>query len=192
MNLYYKILTASYGVSTFTEGIMLPIYAVFVEKVGGSLLDASGAVAAFYITQAIVEIWLHRQKWSHRYRMHLMIAGWLVWLLGILSYLHIDSVSMLFLAQVLTGIGNAVADPAFDAELSEHTDRGKKEFEYAAFEGIKDLFSAIAAILGGLVATQFGFNVLIAVMVVTGSVSFMLALDYVRIKKREIRMAAAR
>ncbi len=187
MNLYYKILVASYGISTFTEGIMMPIYAIFVQKVGGSILDASGAVATYYITQAVIEIWLHKQPWSHKYRMHLMIIGWFIWLMGIVTYLNIQSVEMLFLAQIFTGMGNAVANPAFDAELAEHTDRGHKEFEWAAFEGLQDIFSGIAAIAGGLVATAFGFNILIIVMVITGTLSFGLALNYMHIRKVALR-----
>lgn len=186
MNIYYKILVASYSLSTFSEGILLPIYAIFVQKIGGGILDAAGAVATYFILQGVVEILIHKTKWSQRRRMQLMTWGWLLWLLGIGSYLLISSVPMLFLAQILTALGNAVANPAFDAELAEKTDKSISSYEYSVYEGLQDIFQGIAAILGGLVATQFGFHSLIITMIVTATISFLLIVHYTRFKRKTI------
>lgn len=186
MNTYYKILVSSYGLSTFSEGILLPIYAVYVQKIGGNILEASGAVATFFILQGITEIWIHKQKWSHSHRPQLMIWGWLLWLIGILVYLLVNSVPVLFIAQILTGLGNAIADPAFDAELAEMTDKDISEYEYSVFEGMQDIFQGVAAILGGLIATAFGFGTLIFLMVGTATLSFLLVLHYLHFNRRKI------
>ena len=175
-NHFYRILVAAYSLSTFSEGILMPIYAVFVQKIGGSILDASGAVATFFIVMGLAEIAIFRKKFSHRYRLHLMVGGWVVWLLGIATYLIIRSVPILFLAQILTALGNAIADPAFDAELAERTDQGIQEYEWGAFEASKDIFQGIAALVGGLVVFAFGFHVLVFCMVGSATVSFFLIL----------------
>ena len=164
----------------------MPIYAVFVQKIGGSILDASGAVATFFIVMGLAEIAIFRKKFSHRYRLHLMVGGWVIWLLGIATYLVIRSVPILFLAQILTALGNAIADPAFDAELAERTDQGIQEYEWGAFEASKDIFQGVAALVGGLVVFAFGFHVLVFCMVGSATVSFFLILmNYWHRMKRE-------
>ena len=185
-NHYYRILVAAYSLSTCSEGILMPIYAVFVQKIGGGILDAAGAVATFYIVMGLAELVIFKQKFSHKYRLHLMVGGWIVWLIGIFTYLFIRSVPILFVAQVLTALGNAIADPAFDAELSERTDEGIQEYEWGAFEASKDIFQGIAAIVGGLVVFAFGFNILVIAMVISATVSFSLILgNYWRRMKKE-------
>jgi hypothetical protein len=37
---------------------------------------------------------------------------------------------MLFITQILTALGNAIADPIFDEELSNNTDPKNKLFEW--------------------------------------------------------------
>src|ERR1043166_10007450 len=78
-NTLFRILVTSYSLSTFAEGIILPIYAIFVQQIGGDILDASGAVATFLIVSGVAEIVIHRLKWSQKNRTALMIGGWLVW-----------------------------------------------------------------------------------------------------------------
>jgi MFS transporter len=186
-NHYYRILVAAYSLSTFSEGILMPIYAVFVQKVGGGILDAAGAVATFFIVMGIAEWFIFRRKFSHTHRLHLMVGGWIVWLLGIFMYLIIRSVPILFLAQILTALGNAIADPAFDAELAERTDVSIKEYEYGTFEASKDIFQGIAALIGGLVVFAFGFHILVILMVISATVSFFLIVgNYWRRMKKEV------
>lgn len=184
-SLYYKLLLTSYSLSTFSEGVLIPIYAVFVQKVGGSILDAAGAVATFFIVSGVAEILIHRTKWSRFNRRKLMLWGWLIWLLGIVSYLFISNILTLFIAQVLTALGNAIADPAYDAELSEHTDETLREYQYGMYEGAQDIFQGIAAITGGLIAYTYGFTILIVVMIITATLSFLLIMQYLRQLKPE-------
>jgi len=41
---------------------------------------------------------------------------------------------MLFLTQILVAMGNAIADPIFDKELADHTDKNNKLFERGLWE----------------------------------------------------------
>jgi predicted MFS family arabinose efflux permease len=182
-NKLFKILVASYAISTFAEGIITPIYAIFVQKIGGDILEATGAVATFLIVSGVATIVIHRTKWSQRNRKMLMIVGWLVWVLGIAMYLIISDLITLFLAQVLIALGNATANPAFDAELDDHTDEKIKSYEWGLFEALQDILSGIAAIAGGLVVTFLGFQTLIYCMIAAATLSFLLILYYLQIQK---------
>lgn len=179
-NSLYRLLILSYGISTFAEGILMPIYAIFVEKIGGDILDASGAIAIFLIVSGTTTILLHRFQWSQRHRMLMMSSGWLIWVLGIASYFLVSSTTTLFITQVFIALGNAVANPAFDAELDDQTN---ESYGWGIFEGLQDLFGGIAAIFGGIIASTLGFKVLIGCMVGMATISFLMILYYLQQKR---------
>jgi len=183
INFLYKLLVTSYGFSMFSEGIILPIYAVFVQGIGGDILDASGAMAIFLITEGLVTIIVHRLGWVNRHRLKVMTVGWAIWTLGIGVYLLISSVLMLFLAQVLTAIGNALADPIFDQELANHTDKKSEEFEWGFWEGSNSLIQGIAVLIGGLLVAAFSFHALIFAMVGAATISLILIIVYTSYNK---------
>ena len=185
-NYLYRLLVSAYSVSTFSEGIILPIYAVFVQEIGGGILETSGAIATFLIVQGIATILIHRLPWSQRNRTHLLIYGWLLWVFGIGAYFFISNIATLFMTQVLVGLGNAIADPVFDAELDDHTDAKIKSYEWGIFEALKDILNGIAAIVGGIVAAFFGFKVLIMFMLTAATISFLMILYYVRARDRSV------
>lgn len=125
-------------------------------------------------------------------RIVLMILGWAIWLVGICFYLFISNIATLFLAQVLTAIGDAIADPVFDDELAEHIDTRIKEYEWGIWEGSKSFVDGVAAICGAFVVSFFGFRTLIYLMIVTATASFVTILWYVlRVRRMRFRMAGA-
>ncbi len=187
-NFLFKLLISSYGLSTFSEGIIVPIYAVFVQKIGGDILEASGAVATFYVVCGLTTLFVHRLKWSQKNRVKLMTWGWFLWVVGIATYFLISNIATLFLAQVLTALGNAVADPAFDAELEDNTTEETASYEWGQFEALKDIFQGVAAFIGGIVAGVFGFRTLIMIMVATATISFLMILLYTKRKKESLRI----
>ncbi len=179
-NILYKLLVVAFTASSFSEGVILPIYAVFVQKVGGSILDAGYAMAIFLITDGVFTVLIHRIKWKPKQRLFLMVFGWVIWLVGICTYLFISNILTLFLAQFLTAIGDAVADPVFDQELSNHMDTGIEESEWGFFEGGKSIIDGLAAVVGATIAAYFGFTALIYVMILTATFSLFLILIYIK------------
>jgi len=187
-NRFYRALVFSWTLSSFSEGVILPIYAVFVQHVGGDILDVGWAMGLFLITEGIFTTLVHRFRWSPRMRIALLILGWAIWLSGIIFYLFISNIITLFIAQILTAIGNAVADPVFDAELADHTDIGLKEYEWGLWEGSKAFIDGAAAIIGAFIASAFGFLALIYVMILTATFSFVAILWYV-VRFRRFKVA---
>jgi hypothetical protein len=184
VNFLYKILISSYSLSTFSEGVILPVYAIFVQKIGGDILNAGQAMGVFLITQGLFTIFIHKFKWTSKQKMFFMVMGWFIWILGIASYLIISSIYMLFITQILTAIGNAIADPIFEEELAHHTDIKREEFEWGIFEGSKDLVSGLAAIAGGIILSAYNFSALIYLMIGTATISFFMILYYVSLNKK--------
>ena len=180
INSLYTLLLSAYGISSFSEGVLLPIYAVFVQNIWGDILDASGAMAVFLVSQWIFTIIIQRLKRTYKHHTMMLVVGWAIWLLWIVMYLAVSSTTMLFMTQILVAIGNAIANPIFDKELSEHTDQNNKLFERWLREGMQDIVGGLAAIIGWLIVSFRGFQWLIGFMIATATISLGMILIYVR------------
>lgn len=176
----FKLLVLSYGLSTFSEGIIIPVYAFFVQNIGGGILETTGTVSIFLIVSGITTLFIHKFEWSQKHALKLLVFGWLIWLFGIICYFLISNLTTLIIAQVLIAIGNAIANPAFDSELMLHTNKNSKSYEWGIFEASQDIFNGIAAFVAGVVVVIWGFNTLIVIMVLTASISFALIYRYYR------------
>lgn len=180
INPLYKLLLSAYGVSIFSEWVLLPIYAVFVQKIGWDVLDASWAMAVFLISQWIFTIIIQRLKWTYKHHTIMMIVWWFIWLMGIVLYLAVSSTRMLFITQILVAMWNAIADPIFDKELADNTDKNNKLFERGLWEGMQDITNWLAAIIWWLIATFLWFRWLIIFMILTWTISLVIILTYVK------------
>lgn len=180
INSLYRLLLSAYSVSMFSEWVLLPIYAVFVQKIWWDILDASWAMAVFLISQWIFTIIIQRLKWTYKHHITMMIVWWTIWLIGIALYLAVSSIRMLFITQILVAMGNAIADPIFDKELADHTDKNNKLFERWLREGLQDIISWLAAIIWWLIAVFLWFKILIGFMILTGTISLIIILLYVK------------
>ncbi|RLG13704.1 MAG: hypothetical protein DRN66_03685 [Candidatus Nanohalarchaeota archaeon] len=81
-------------------GAMLgPIYALFVEKIGGSLLDASIAGGIFAFTAGITTLLAGNMADKIKEKKQIMVFGYLLMALGFMLYTFVDSIGQLFLVQ---------------------------------------------------------------------------------------------
>ncbi len=180
------VLLLSYVISTFSEGVILPVYAIFVQGIGGNVLDAGIAMGIFLAFDGIFTFFIHnkKKKRTHKQRIKIMIEGWFVWLVGISFYLVISNKWTLFAAQIFIALGNALADPVYDEEFSDNASKLDPEKEWGLFEGGKSIVGGISAVAGGAIVAVFGFNVLIYTMVVTATISCILVVYYVKKVKK--------
>lgn len=164
INLRLRILLGTNAV-IMTAGAMLgPIYALFVEEIGGNILDAGLTYAVYAVVSGIVMI--VSGNFSDRFRLEkaTMNIGYLLLALAFLLYLKVDSVQNLFLVQVVLGIGQAIYYPAYDSLFSQNLVKGHYGLEWGIDEA-KGFFSeALGATLGGFIAFTYGFDVLFICM----------------------------
>jgi len=166
-----RIFNKALRILLFTNGLVLlagamlgPIYALYVERIGGDLLDASLTGAFFALAAGITT--LISGKFSDKIRENefIVIFGYLIMGLGFFLYTIIGSITTLFLVQILIGFGEAIYSPAFDAVYSKHLDKNKSGREWGAWEGLNYFTAGIGAIIGGLIVTRFGFNTMFIIM----------------------------
>lgn len=161
-----KILLATNGLILIAGAMLGPIYALFVEQVGGDLLDASIAGGLFALSAGLVSLVFGRLSDEMRHSEWVMVLGYGLIGLGFLLYLFVDSVLFLFAVQVIIGFGEAIYSPAFDKLYSLHLVDGKGGTEWGAWESMNYFTAAFGALAGGLIVNRFGFNAMFIVMAV--------------------------
>ncbi len=159
-----KILLSASGLSILAAGLFGPIYAVFVQEIGGDLLTAGTAYSAFAISAGILIFFISRWEDHIKHQEKLVVAGYSLGSLGFLGYLLIRNPFDLFIVQVIFGISTAIGVPAYDGIYSRHLDKGKFVSEWGMWESMNYVVMGIAAALGSLIASLFGFSTLFMLM----------------------------
>ncbi len=173
-----RILLTTNWIILLAAAMLGPIYALFVEEIWWSLLDASIAWATFALAAGIMT--LISGKLSDRIKENkIIVVIWylLIWLWFFL-YIRVDSIIFLLIVQVLIWFGEALYSPAFDNEFSRNLDKGKAGRERGARESINYFATAIWAILWWFIVTQFWFSLLFLIISIlcVGSAIYVLVL----------------
>ena len=159
-----RILLATNAIILFAGAMLGPIYALFVEEIGGSLLDASIAGGVFALAAGFTTLISGRYTDKLKENEYIIVLGYLVMAIGFYLYVFVDTMFFLLVVQVIIGLGEAIYSPAFDALYSKHISKKRSGREWAAWESMYYFTAAIAALVGGLVVTNFSFEVLFIAM----------------------------
>ncbi|MFA6158163.1 MAG: MFS transporter [Candidatus Paceibacterota bacterium] len=178
-----KILIAADAFGNLALGMIGPIYAIFVGKIGGDILDVGWAYFVFTFTSGIVLYMISR--WENRiaHKERLVVIGYLINALGCLLYFFVDSQMALLAVQVVLGVGVAIVSPAFDAIYSHYVNSEREASDWGAWEAMGYFVAALGAIAGSVVANSFGFHALFLCMSVaaaTGALISFFLFDSVR------------
>ena len=151
-----NLLKASF-VGTFAETMLLPVWAVLTDKVGGSVLDAGIGYAIFCILTGIVVILVGRAAWYEKHIKCMVFWGFVITGLAELSYLAVSNKYELFLVQSVVGISVGILNPAWDtlytASIGDE-DNGKR---WSFWNGGVSFVTGVAAIVGGLIVIYCGW-----------------------------------
>lgn len=181
-NRQIRILLITNGLILIASAMLGPIYALFVEKVGGDLLDASFAFGIYALAAGITTLISGRYADKIKENELIVVLGYAIMGVAFVGYIFVSSIWSLLIVQVLIGLGEAIYSPAFDAVYSKHLDGNKSGREWGAWESINYFTMAFGAISGGFLVTYFNFNVLFLVM---GSLCFFSAL-YIFLLPRKV------
>lgn len=113
-----RILLITDAFYLISSGLLGPIYALYVEKIGGDLLDASITFSLFMLTAAVVVFLFARWEDKSKHQKKFVVLGYGIGALGTIGYIFVDSPFSLFLIQIILGLSVALKDPAYDALFS--------------------------------------------------------------------------
>ena len=179
-----KILLSSYALFGLAAGMFGPIYAVFVEQIGGDLLTAGAAYAAFSFAAGILIFIISRWEDHVKHKEKLVVVGYFVMTLGYLGYIMIRTPLDLFVVQAVLGVGNAILSPAWDAIYSKRLDKGRYASEWGIWESMNYIVIALAALIGGFLANVFGFRFIFVIMFILSFFGFLISLLFLYGKKK--------
>jgi len=161
-----RILLSTNAMILMAAAMLGPIYALFVEKVGGDLMDASIAGSIFALVAGLTT--LVSGKYSDKIKENelIIVLGYIIMGIGFSLYFWVTSVIFLFIVQAVIGLGEAIYAPAFDAVYSKHMDKHKSGTQWGAWESMNYFTTAVGAVIGGGLVTLFGFQTLFVIMAI--------------------------
>ena len=165
MHKIIKILIAASIFYNFSAGLLGPRSAIFVERIGGDILIASSAMAVYNIVMGVLLLGFGKIEDKVNKR-KVIVVGYILSGIGFIGYLFVSNAWHLFLVQIILSLG-AITSPAWDALFSASTDRKKECVEWGIWEGSVRIDIGIAAVVGGLIASAFGFRLLFLFMALT-------------------------
>ena len=144
--------------------MMGPIFAIFNEKIGGSILDVSWIWASYLIATGLFTIFVGNISDNKISKEKLMIAGYALNTFFTFSYLLVSSSIDLFFVQIGLGLATALATPTWDALYAQYQNRENAGYIWGLAGGREQLITGVALIIGGLIVNYFSFQLLFITM----------------------------
>lgn len=170
------ILYTTSWLSWFAAGLLGPIYAIFVENIGGDILDAGIAWATFSIVMGVLTLIIGRFENKKFDRRKSVVLGYFILTMAMIGYLFVENPTTLLVVQAIIGIGAAINYPAWDTLFSHAVEKDKETTEWAGQEGGIQIIAGCAALAGSFVANKYGFATLFVVMSCVQAVGFFVSL----------------
>lgn len=166
MNKSLKLLLIINSFFVFAGNLIGPLYAVYIEGLGGSIAVASGTWSVMLLTTTLINFGLIRYGDKVKQHEYYLIAGFVFRALAWIGFVYAGSISAIIILQILIGIGEAVGSTGFDTIFAEHLDKSSHIKDYAVWKTIANVLAAIATMIGGLVVTYYGFAPMFSFMAI--------------------------
>jgi MFS family permease len=148
---------------TFAEAMLVPIYAAFAEKVGGSILDAGIAFAVFSMATGGAVALIGTRSWFQHHMRTFLMLGFVISSACDISYIFVGNKWELFGAQVIAGFATGLIEPTWDSLFTDDIEHSSAK-HWSIWAGGTHLTTGIAALLGGVVVAYGSFTILFATM----------------------------
>jgi hypothetical protein len=159
------LLTASF-LALFPLGLIGPIYAIFVKKIGGDILEAGISYGFFLLTSGIFIITIGNSTFFKNHLRQMVFLGYLILTIGEAGYLLVQNPMHLFIVQVVIGIAGGILEPSWDGLFSAKLDEKKAASSWAIWAGGRDIISGIGAFTGAILVVAYSFQLMFIVMLV--------------------------
>jgi MFS family permease len=159
-----RILLLGANIWYFGEGMMGPLFAVFAQKIGGDILDITWAWATYLIITGLLYIIAGRLLNKKKYKLKVMVIGYVLNAFITFCYLFVGSPLELFLVQAGLGIAEAIGTPAWDALYAKNQNEEMDSYAWGLSTGQSQIVTGIAFGIGGLITHFISFEALFITM----------------------------
>ena len=165
INKVIKILILSDVALLAGLGLVAPIFAIFLTEniKGGNVAVAGFAAAIYWIIHSVVMIPFGKyldKKQGEKDDLWFIIIGNLLAALAVFGYLFARLPWHIYVLQFIYGIGMGMNMPGYTAIFTRHIDKGREAFDWSVRGALVGIGAGVAGGLGGVIAQNFGFNIL--------------------------------
>lgn len=163
MSTGYKILLATTFIANFADNLIGPFYSIFVQKIGGGILEMGYSATLYSIAVGIFIILVGRisdrlnKKW-------VTVFGLFLAAIGNFGYILIAHPYQLFLLQIIFAISGACLTAPFSALFTKFIQKEKEGFQWALEGGGTRIIVGLAVLTGTFIVHYSGFNTLFVLM----------------------------
>ena len=169
INKVIKVMIASDVALLTGFGFITPIFAIFIAQriTAGSTIEAAEiagfTMGIYWGVKSVLQIpfgkYLDKVK-GERDDLWFVIIGNVFAALAVFGYIFGVLPWHIYLCQATYSLGMAMSIPGWTAIFTRHIDKGKEAFEWATRSTFIGIGAAASSSLGGIIVSQFGFNVL--------------------------------
>lgn len=159
-----KILRYSNNLWFLGEGMLGPLFAVFAERVGGSILEISLAWAIYLVTTGILIILIGKFSDKNGRQEELVTLGFALNAVFTFGYLFVREPFHLFIVQAGLGVATALSTPAWNSLYSRYEDKKRTSYSWGLAVGQANIATGIAIVIGGLIVARYSFTALFITM----------------------------
>ncbi len=187
MKLELRLLLLSNYLNFFGSGLFIPLYALFVQQIGGNVFHAGASFGTYTLTAGVVTFIFGKLEDRILDKRKMFCLGYFLVALGAASYLFITELWHVYVVQFLNAIAYGIFNPAWKTLYATDEDIGREAEEWALVDGGDMILISIAAVLGGFLVNWYGFRSLFFLMTFVQVVAFMCSLQVLGRKKKKRR-----
>ena len=164
INSAIKILLIFIFMFNLAASMYVPIVSIYITgHIPGATLTVLGiSLAVYSIVKSVFQVPIAKRLDSikgEKDDFYIMLTGIFLAIIYSLGFVFIETVTHIYILQVIVGIADACIMAAFYAIFSHHIDKDSQGFEWSLFSvGGLTISAAIGGVIGGYLANEFGFN----------------------------------
>ena len=178
MSFKYKILLVAGLLCNFGENLLGPFYAVFVEKIGGSVLTIGYSHTLYLISSGFLIIVIGKLS-DKLNKEWITILGYFLFMISALGYIFISHPWQLFILQIIASIGTACLASPLTSLMSHYINKKDEGFQWALSGGGEKIVIGLAVLVGTYLVKYFGFVVLFITIFIFDTIATILQLQLV-------------
>lgn len=175
-----KILLLVALLTNFAEGLYTPVYAAYVEDIGGGIADAGLSWSINLMVFGILAVALSRVQTRSKRRTVYLFIGYILSALSSALFAIIQTPVMLYFVQFLRGLSWAMISPVWDSFFSLYVDKKRATIEWGYYEGGWSIATGLGSAIGGILVTVFSFQLLFGISCLLNILAAILIFAYRR------------
>lgn len=162
-------------------GLTSPFIAIFiVDKIQDGNVEVVGiGTTIYFICSSILQIPIARKLDKTKGCKDEVIAtilGYCLNTIALFGWIFASRPTHVYILEAIMGIGSAIGYPAWTSLFTKYADKGKESTEWALYSTSINIFSSIAALIGGFIIDKWGFIPMFVVSAMLGGITTFIAL----------------